>query len=755
MKLRFWFSAFLLASLVYPLLSLDLSQRESGEIANLVGRILSSNHLRQEVLNNRLSALALDNYLDALDVNHQIFLASDIREFREKYSDQLDDLTLQDQSAEAAFEIYKRYLSRLGDRIAQVPSFLESDHDFFADEVLEERSEKPWPENEEEASELWRKRIKADILQGRLQDEDAEMIRDRLTKRYARLHKRMEKMEADEILQIYLSSIGAAYDPHSNYMSPSEAENFRINNVKLELSGIGARLSEQGGYCKIVSLVPGGPAARSKQIKPGDRIIAVAQAKGEPVNVVEMKLGKVVQMIRGETGTEVRLTVASSVEGSEHKVVSLIRDVIELKDQQVSAKIIDHQKQKGEMLRLGIIDLPQYYESSADDVRKIIDRLKAESVDGILLDLRKNGGGILEEAIKITGLFFPEGPVVQVRDFRDSVNVLSDKDPETAYEGPLVVLVSRLSASASEITAAALQDYERAVLVGDQSTHGKGTVQTLHSLNNFNRVTRRFFGGRPKDFGMLKYTISKFYRVKGTSTQKYGVRPDIVLPSVYDYMEFGEEHLSESLEPDKVRAASFDVQNQVEPYLSELKIRSNKRVGESTDFAYVREDIDNYIEMNERESLSLNEQFRLEKKAESKARIDRRNEERDARPAPNESVFLLSLDATENVEALIPLPYLAATRLNLESLEDEKNEDHNDHNDHNQDSEIDEIDEIEKDHNDRIDHNEIEDSEIEDSENQKDRREYDPHLREALNILADYIDAIERSPTSNPKSDLS
>ncbi len=723
MRTRFCASALFL-TVILSASALDLTRGESGRIARLVGQILSSNHLRQEALNNRLSKIALDNYLDALDVNHQVFLKSDVDEFREKYAEKIDDLTLAQRNAQPAFIIYKRYMERLRARVDEIEAQLAADHDFEADESLElKRSEKPWPATEDAARELWRKRIKADILQGRLQKEDHETVSERLNKRYSRLLKSMDDLEDDEVLQIYLSAVGAAYDPHSNYMSPSEAENFQIHSVKLELTGIGALLRSEDGYCKIVSLVPGGPAEQSEAIKPNDRIIAVAQADDEPVDVVEMKLNKVVDMIRGKRGTEVRLTVipASSVDGSETKIVSLIRDVIELKDQHAKAKIVDLPTDSGEKVRLGVIDLPQYYQDSARDVRQIINRLKLEEVDGMILDLRRNGGGILDEAVNLTGLFYKKGPVVQVRDFQNSVTILSDRDPRVAYDGPLVVLVSRLSASASEITAAALQDYGRAIVIGDEATHGKGTVQTLQDLNPF---MRRIRGGSSKnDSGMLKFTISNFYRVAGTTTQKYGVKPDIVLPSVYDYMEIGEEHLPNSLEPDKIPAARFQQLNRAKKYVEQLRANSKARVDESVDFGYVKQDIARYLELKERDSVSLKESVRIQEKEDDKKRIEARKKEREERPAAKENVFLLTLDATKNAEELVPLPYLAADE--PESDEEEETE------------------------------SEPEETEGDETEEEEEGKKYDPHLREALHILSDYIKALKASPPSGGTPGLS
>ncbi len=716
----------LLFSLVYSATSLNLSRGQSGRISQLVGQILSSNHLRQEALNNRLSKIALDTYLDALDVNHQVFLQSDVDEFRKEYAANLDDLTIKDRDAQPAFTIYDRYLDRLTERVDKVSALLELEHDFEADESLElNRSEKPWPKTNEEANELWRLRIKSDMLAGRLQNETPEEVKERLSKRYTRLLKAMDDLEHDEVLQIYLTAIGNAYDPHSTYMSPSEWENFEIHSVKLELSGIGAMLRSEDGYCKIVSLVPGGPASMSKQIKPNDRIIAVAQGEKEAVDVVEMKLNKVVDMIRGERGTEVRLTIipASSVDGSERKIVPIVRDVIQLTEQKAKAKIIELPNGEGTRRKLGVIDLPQYYDDSAKDVRQIINRLKLEEVEGIVLDLRRNGGGILDEAVRLTGLFFRRGPVVQVRDFQNRVDVMPDRDPRIAYDGPLVVLVSRLSASASEITAAALQDYGRAIIVGDEATHGKGTVQTLQDLSPF--MNRSRFARRTKnESGMLKYTISNFYRIAGNSTQKYGVKPDIVLPSIYDHMEVGEEHLPNSLEPDQIPAAKYKTVGQTKPYIEPLKQDSAQRIKETTDFKYVLEDIDRYLKLKARDSVSLKESQRLAEKENDKARSEARKAEREARPARDESVHLLTLEATVKAKELVKLPYLAA-------------------------------DKPEPDPNAETEETEESTSEDGEAEDEESGPRYDPHLREALHILSDYVDALKQAPNSDESQDLS
>src|SRR2546423_1386389 len=388
-------------------------------------------------------------------------------------------------------------------------------------------------------------------------------------------------------------------------MGKAELENFSIT-MKLSLFGIGALLRSEDGYCKIQELKPG-PAMASKKLKPNDRIIAVAQGEGEPVEVVDMKLSKVVELIRGPKDTEVRLTVvpADAPDPSVRKVVSLVRAEIKLEEGEAKAKIIEVPASEGKQLRLGIIDLPSFYsnfelegrrptadpKSTTTDVAKLLRKLVQEHIDGIVLDLRRNGGGSLEEAINLTGLFIKEGPVVQIRDQRNQIMVDKDPDPTIAYDGPLIVLTSRFSASASEILAGALQDYGRALIVGDSSTHGKGTVQSLLQLAPIMRQRGMALTSNP---GAIKITIRKFYRVTGSSTQLKGVTPDLVLPSVNNYGEVGEDPLKNRLDWDTIPSATYEKLNRVEPYLAELKRRFEARSGADPDWGYVRADIERY-----------------------------------------------------------------------------------------------------------------------------------------------------------------
>ena len=716
----------LLMLLTCPVQALELSSRQSGKITEVVGQVLSQSHLRQKFLDNELSEIFFDNYIDALDLNHQIFLQADIDEFQERYRAQLDDFTLgvlnqkRVPNAAPAFEIFERFKERLVERRTMIEELLEAEYVFnVPDQIQVKRSEEPWPTTAEEAKDLWRLRIKYDLLQGKIGDEELTKVKERIAKRYDRLVRDYQSLEPDEILQIYLTSLASAYDPHSDYMSPTTAEDFYIKNVNNELTGIGALLRSNEGYCQIVSLVPGGPADKSKQIKPGDKIIGVAQGEQEAVDVVEMKLNKVVQMIRGELNTEVRLTIipAKSVDGSETKVVSLIRDRIELKDQFSKARIISLPDEKGRTRRLGVLTVPQYYDNVAADTAALLRRLEKEQVEGIALDLRKNGGGILPEAVALTGLFIPKGPVVQVQNYAKEKKILEDEDPSTIYNGPLVVLVSQLSASAAEITAAALQDYQRAVIVGDQSTHGKGTVQTLMELNRFK--------GTPEQSGMLKYTIQKFYRIAGGTTQKHGVTPDIILPSIYDYMELGEANLPRSLEPDSIDPASFEKVNHVPSNLPELSKISQERIAMDKDFQYVLDDIERYKEIKQRKTISLNEEDRSVEKQEEEDRNKQRRKERLARRFPGLKIHRITMDEIRDDQ-----PAVLLFDGDDESFYDEPEETKD------EEESTDALENIE------------EDSYVGDDEDELDKR-LDAYTREGLYILRDLIDQMPKQPDTS------
>ncbi len=484
-----------------------------------------------------------------------------------------------------------------------------------------------------------------------LDETNLAAIKKTLTSRYVQVLDNYKELEKDRVFEMYMNSLARAYDPHSEYMGHLEAENFAIQ-MKLSLFGIGAILSKDKEYCKIVELKEG-PARKSEQIQADDRIVAVAQSNAEPVDVVGMPLDKIVEMIRGPKGTQVTLTIipADAASESVHKEVTLIRDEIKLDEQQARAMLYEIPTTNGSPLKLGVIDLASFYAGTTNDpdvnttsdVAKLIKRLKQEKVDGIVLDLRRNGGGYLEEAIKLTGLFNPKGPVVQTKDPNGESYAESSPEAGPLYDGPLVVLTSVFSASASEILAGALQDYGRAVIVGDHSTFGKGTVQTMQGLSSLMDIKHMDYSYDP---GELKITIKKFYRAGGVSTQLQGVLSDVELPSIDDAADVGERSLPNAMPCDSVTPANNldELQlNRVKPYVAELQARSRKRVETSKDFDYIRQDIAQYRKEQEDKSLSLNEVERRAEVETETARLETRKKERLARKKSSEVPYEITL----------------------------------------------------------------------------------------------------------------
>ncbi|MSU41305.1 MAG: tail-specific protease [Pedosphaera sp.] len=623
----------------------ELNPDQASKVAKAVGYLVGQIHFRQTPLNDELSGIFLKNYLDVLDFNHMIFSQADVDEFQKEYGTKLDDLTTEGDIT-PAHAIFKRYLKRLEERVALVKKLSDEKYDFTVKErMLPNRNKAAWPKDEAEITQLWRARVKLELLNDRLLKtadkltaETDKTSREAVRRRYDRQLKTMKEYELSEILETYLSSMSRAYDPHSDYMSPLEAENFDIGSVKMKLNGIGAVLRSDEGVTKIVSLMAGGPAALSKQLQPNDSIVAVQNTGDkEPVEVTDMKLNKVVQMIRGEKDTVVKLTIIP-VGATDRKVITITRAEVKLADQMAKGFVVETKDKAGKAERLGVITLPGFYEGCVRDVKTIIERLKKENVAGVVLDLRHNGGGILPESVNMAGLFIPNGPVVQVVTSNGNTRVMRDNDAETPYDGPLIVATSHISASASEIVAAALQDYGRALIVGGKTTHGKGTVQQLIPLNN--TLAR----GLGEDGGRLKFTISTFYRVAGTTTQFDGVFSDIVLPSVFDHLEIGEASLPRALKVKPIPAADFQVQDRVKAHLENLRKASELRLKGSRDFQYINEDVDRVKKQITDKTLSVNEAERRGEQAEQKTRTDARAKERAARPALTEVVYELDLE---------------------------------------------------------------------------------------------------------------
>ena len=585
-------------------------------IASLnVVELLKRHHYNKPPLNDERSLKIYDSYLKLLDPSRSYFTAADIAEF-DQWRTQFDDL-LKSGDLDPGFIIYKRHLDRLKQRLDFVLAQLDDGVDkldFSIDESLQtDREKAPWAKNSAELDDLWRKRLKDEALRLKIAGKEPKAIQELLLKRYKNQISRLEQTRAEDIFQAYINAFAQTYDPHTNYLSPDNAENFDIN-MSLSLEGIGAVLQNDNDYVKVVRLVPAGPADKSKQIVPADKIIGVAQGNGEMVDVIGWRLDEVVKLIRGPKGSVVRLDVipASNAPNDQtSKVVAITREAVKLEEQAAKKSVLKLQHE-GHDYKLGVIEVPAFYldfkafragdpnyTSTTRDVKRLLGELQKEKVDGVVLDLRNNGGGSLQEATELTGLFIDQGPTVLVRNSDGRVDVLNDENTGIFYKGPLTVLVNRLSASASEIFAGAMQDYHRALIIGGQ-TFGKGTVQTVQPLNH----------------GELKLTLAKFYRVSGQSTQHQGVIPDIEYPAVVDTKEIGESALPEAMPWDSIRPAIKPAVDPFKPFLAELQARHNTRTATDPDFVFTRERLALAQKLMHETTVSLNETQRRAQHAE-------------------------------------------------------------------------------------------------------------------------------------------
>ena len=621
-------------------------------IATSVGRLLEEGHYTRQKLNEDVSRKFLQTYLEMLDFSHLFFTQKDVDEINAKYgSSMAGDVLLG--NLKPAYEIYALYTKRLDDRVAKIKELLKQPIDFKGNATVElSRQKSPWPKDEAEADQLWRGRIANELLQERLSEHPIEPAPQLVARRYDRLARNVHEEDKDEQMKLFLDSLAQAYDPHSEYLSKADMKNFSIN-MGLSLVGIGAMLRSEDGYAKIESLVPGGPAQVDGRLKVGDRITAVAQGPTDYVDVREMRLDKVVEMIRGKKGTHVRLLVIPSdaTDPSRRKNVELVRDEIKLKDQEARADIIIRKDENGDPIKLGWLTLPSFYadmdkhqKSTTRDVLALLKRLKKENIAGLVIDLRRNGGGSLEEALSLTGLFLKSGPIVQTKDYNGSIRVSANPDPGIAYSGPMVVLTSRQSASASEIFAAALQDYGRAVIVGDKNTFGKGTVQTILPIGRFASL----LGNHSDEDGALKLTIQKFYRVAGGSTQLHGVASDVILPSLSDLPEFGEGALKNALPYDEVAKARYTKWSDSHSlFIDQLRRRSEERVKNDPEFHYVMEDIGRLRHKLDENRISLNEDQRKKELQDDKLRKETRSKERLARNQEEPRIYRVTLDTVD------------------------------------------------------------------------------------------------------------
>lgn len=610
-----------------------------ANVTRLTASLLENSQLAHRPLDAALARTFLARYLDALDSSRSLFLQSDEAEFAARSAGLAEAIHAGDTSV--ARDVFRRYIKRLEQRAAYVSETLHgtplsfTGHDVYAFDRLHAAR----PQDLADARALWRQQLRAEYLEQKLEGRRPAQIATLLAHRYAQQLGTLRNLRSDEVLSTALDVLAHVYDPHSDYLGHEEMESFSIA-MNLSLFGIGATLEDADGYCTVLDLVRGGPAARSGLLKPGDRIVAVAQPGRDPVDIVSMPLGRAVELIRGPKGTSVTLKVipAGAPDGSSPETISLVRDRIKLEDQEAKASIVDLRSGHGDALRLGVIELPSFYadmegragRSASADVARLLEKVEAEHVRGIVLDLRDNPGGSLDEAIRLTGLFIPKGPVVETREARGEVDVESDTDPAVLYDGPLVVLTNRFSASAAEILAGALQDYGRAIVVGDSSTFGKGTVQDVVPLG---RLMDRIGLAHSYDPGAVKVTIRKFYRPSGASTQLRGVVSDIVLPSASGVSHVGESTLDDALPWDRVPPASYEHMDRVQPYLAALRRLSTRRIASNRAFRDLEAQVTRLGQRASAKSISLNEAERraeLAKDKEQRAALDRDERQSDS-----------------------------------------------------------------------------------------------------------------------------
>ena len=665
---------------------------DAGKIAFVTAYMLEKLEYMQQPFDTTISTRLFDAYLSSLDPLHQHFLQADLTEFS-GYRTNLNRLTIRNTAVadtRPAYEIFYRYMDRLRQHVAYVDELLKTEKfDFTAeDRVVLNRHDLPYPKSLDEAKDIWRQRLRYEYLMEKISRETQktnapnvtlstatgstnmvaiattnhvekpgppktmrEEIVEMLGKNYHRSLKMFGENDSYDVLNRYLESLARSYDPHSDYQGKDDYDDFAMM-MNLSLSGIGAVLKSEDGYCQIEELM-NGPAKASNKIKVNDRIAAVAQSNQPPVDIFEMPLTKAVRLIRGPKGSEVRLTVIpAGAPDSARQVVTLVRDEIKLENGEAKGKIFEVPNPKGATSRLGLIDLPSFYatidssenptpRSTTADVAQLLKKFQEEHVSGVILDLRRNGGGSLEEAIRLAGLFIKEGPIVQIKRAGPvgEIEVREDTDPSVAYEGPLVLLTSKFSASASEIVAGALQDYGRALVVGDASTFGKGTAQQIYYLAKLPT-----FADMAHDPGTLKLTNSKFYRASGASTELRGVAADITLPSLWnDSKEVGESTLDNHFPWDTINSSHYEKLDMVQSELPELARRSSERIATNKEFAYLRADIERIRKQREDKTVSLNEKQQLADRAQIIAEHQQREKERATRKPDEPKVYDLTV----------------------------------------------------------------------------------------------------------------
>lgn len=661
-----------------------------GQVAMHVAYMLQNHHYSKQDFDDKVSTTMLDNYLNMLDFKHIFFTAKDVADFKDKYDTTLDDHVLM-RNISPAIEIYDIYKERVKDRVDFLKKTLETKKFTFdsSRQIEIKRDKAPWPKDKAAQDAIWLDIIEDNLLAERLVDDarsreekkkaekagakkdetaetkpevkegaavadkaapeapaaDGDKVAakkekdekdmtptERVLKDYERLLESINENDSKDVVNFFLSSLATAYDPHTEYMSTDESDNFRIH-MSHKLVGIGALLGQKEDGAEIQGIVVGGPADKQGELKLNDRIIGVAQGEEEFVDVKYLKLQKIVDMIRGDKGTTVRIKIVPADDPSANRVIAIIRDEVPLKEKLANAEMLVTPPDLGKALKVGWINLSNFYAdmengtvSTSADVERLLRRLMKEKIDGLVLDLRDNGGGSLDEAIKLTGLFVPSGPVVQAKDWRGSITWRDSDNEKPVYDGPMIVLVNKASASASEILAAALQDYRRALIVGDQSTFGKGTVQTILPVERY----MPFFSDK-KNAGDLKVTIQKFYRIAGGSTQLKGVESDIKLPSIRDVLDIGEASADNPLPYDTIPARKYPLFRKDPFPIEEINARVQSRIAANPEFQYIVDESKRLKEKIDRNTVTLSLADREKERIDTEARRDKQTEEREKR----------------------------------------------------------------------------------------------------------------------------
>ncbi len=607
-------------------------QKKYFKETRIITTIFTRYHYKKINLSDSLSKVIFKNYIQSLDYNKLYFLKSDIDSFGKFKTVLDDDLKIGD--VKPFYDIFNVFKKRIGERVKYADERLKKKFDFTKDEYFyPDRKDSDFAATKAELNELWRKRLKNDALNLKLNGKKWDKIVETLTNRYDRFYKTILQYKSEDVFQLAMNAFALAIDPHSDYFSPITSENFKIN-MSLSFEGIGAQLTTENDYTKVARIIPGGPAYKSGLLHADDKIVGVGQGKdGKIVDIIGWRLDDVVQLIRGKKGTIVRLAIikADSPPSMPPDTISITRGKVKLEEQAAKKKIVEFEY-RNKKYKIGVIDVPAFYidfdaarrgekdyKSTTRDVKKLLTELKTQKVDGIIIDLRNNGGGSLQEAIEMTGLFIKEGPVVQVKNSIGQINVDKDTDPAIYYDGPMAVLVNRFSASASEIFAAAIQDYGRGLIIGEE-TYGKGTVQNLINL-------QRFMPGQGK-VGQLKLTIAKFYRITGSSTQRLGVIPDVEFPTQVDPKEYGESSKPSALKWDRIRPADFQKYANIQAYIPKLVRLHNQRIKKDPEFMLLLDEIKQSKKIHSQKKFSLNEKIRR-KEREKAERLSKKKKKLD------------------------------------------------------------------------------------------------------------------------------